>query len=368
MPLLPETDAAREGTEAHAILEALLIFGGPRGDFPRDMYAACQVVVEYVSQFPKEEGWLLYSEVELDPSSYMGSEFDGGTADLVLHNQASRHAVVVDFKYGKSHEVLVTHNPQLLAYAAGVEALVDQEVKTFDLVIIQPRIWFGPKIKTWCLTRDEIIDEWVLIHSRILESHGDKTRTPSKDACLGCRAKFNCEERLKNQKEVIVAAKEPMNPTITNMTVAQISELLDTRDTMVALYKDLEEESQRRIKAGVDVPGWKLVAGSGRRSWNLEDDEAVIKKLMGMKVPKADCQVVKALSPAQAEKLTCLTKKQQVNLQKFIQAGESKPKLVTESTTGEAIVYDCSQAFADMQTEQAAPNEQAPVAPESLFL
>jgi hypothetical protein len=49
------------------------------------------------------------------------------------------------------------------------------------------------------------------------------------------------------------------------------------------------------------VEGVRLVEGRNNRSWNIED-EAILKKFSGLKIPKAYHHTKKVPSPAQLEK------------------------------------------------------------------
>jgi len=330
-----------------------------------DIRPAVKGALDYVLNITKEGGWRLATEIKLDPTRIFGEEGHGGTADIVLSKD--NHLIIIDYKHGESREVLANGNKQLLAYAAGAIEDIDGEVEFITLVIIQPRIWFGPKIKTWALFLPAIKTEWALIAARLKEIKGSAIKTPTAEACFGCRAKLICQSRLRHVEEATMEAFQEVNGAgggINALSDPQIAAFLDTQASMKSVYADIEEEATLRIKAGKIIPGWKMVAGRGARKWAL-DDETMKTKLKNMKVPKSVYLVSQLVSPAQAEKLECLSDKQLVNLKGMVSKQEGAPKLVTESTTGDAIVYDCGAAFADLPSTEC--QDLAP-STESLFM
>jgi hypothetical protein len=64
------------------------------------------------------------------------------------------------------------------------------------------------------------------------------------------------------------------------------------------LFSELYARAEVRAVEGVS-----LVEGRNQRSWNIED-EAILKKFSGLKIPKAYHHTKKVLSPAQLTKLT----------------------------------------------------------------
>ena len=362
LPSLPPSQRQLDGDRAHLALQGVLDGSLQLDGVVDDIRPAVKVAVDYVLNITKEGGWKLATEIKLDPSRIFKEEGHGGSADIVLTKDDN--LIVIDYKHGESREVLANGNKQLLAYAAGA---VTDDIKLLSLVIIQPRIWFGPKIKEWNLDKGDIQEEWAKIAARLKEIKGSVIKTPTAEACFGCRAKLICQSRLRHVEEVTMDAFQEVNGAgggISALSDPQIAAFLDTQASMKSVYADIEEEANLRIKAGKTIPGWKLVAGRGARKWAL-DDETMEKKLKNMKIPKNIYLVSKLVSPAQAEKLDCLSDKQIKNLKGMVSIKEGSPKLVTESTTGDAIVYDCGAAFADLPSTEC--QDQAPSA-ESLFM
>lgn len=102
------------------------------------------------------------------------------------------------------------------------------------------------------------------------------------------------------------AASDPA--TMSNDRIRQI---LEAAPLLRQLIESVEEEAMRRLKAGIDVPGLKVVNGRGSRKWSLPEDQ-IAEKLKGMQLPKDVIWQTKLISPAQIEKATWKNRKGEV--------------------------------------------------------
>ena len=126
------------------------------------------------------------------------------------------------------------------------------------------------------------------------------------------------------------------------------------------MLEAVEKEALRRIESGHNVGGLKVVRTAGRRSWSYPEDE-MADKLKRMSIPKAAMYVTKLVSPAQVEKLSWEKKdgstKQLSDRQLKTLAGEYVKKssgglkVVPEADHGEAVVFDVSPMFENVEQE-----------------
>jgi hypothetical protein len=146
------------------------------------------------------------------------------------------------------------------------------------------------------------------------------------------------------------------------MSGEELRKFLDAAPLVEALLKSIKEEAKRRLDKGIPVPGYKMVRGRGSRAWALPEEE-MIKKLGpgGMNIPKGALFVTELVSPAQAEKLTWVSKDEQKSLTKrqienmnkeYVITKQGAPTLVPESDPREPIVNDATGLF-DAITVQA---------------
>lgn len=246
------------------------------------------------------------------PLTSMTGEVDGeGTADALIIGTGDE-MVLIDAKFGRGVDVPVEENRQLMMYAIG--ALDKHElwdiVKKVYLVISQPRLYDKPK--EWITTVDQLkaFKDEVMEAACRVESH-PTTYVPSDKACKFCKAKSKCPA-LSNMVSDInlngfdggeesadeVLAKEGGQITIEN---DKLGELMTRIPLIESWIKSIRAEVERRLLAGEDVRGWKLVQGKkGNREWADEDlTERLLKKA---KVKETDMYTKKLVSVAAAEK------------------------------------------------------------------
>ena len=153
-----ETEAAAEGTAAHALCEhKLRKMLKLRSRKPTSKYDCDEMdeytdgYVEFVSeqiaqakQFCKDP--LVLIEQKLDFSCYVPDGF--GTGDCLVVADHLLH--IIDFKYGMGVLVDAVENPQMMLYALGAIRLFDSlyEIDTVSMSIYQPR---RDNVSTWTI-------------------------------------------------------------------------------------------------------------------------------------------------------------------------------------------------------------------------
>ena len=104
--------------------------------------------------------------------------------------------------------------------------------------------------------------------------------------------------------------------------------------------KAIRAEVERRLLAGVDIPGHKLVEGRrGARAWaNAEEVEAALK---AMRLKVEQMYDLKLISPTTAEKLAkagAIGPRQWPKLQDMITQADGKPSVAPASDKRPALV------------------------------
>ena len=353
LPDLP-SKYSEEGDIAHELLEALVGQGHrPKGylDYP-GMYTSVKVAVDWVNKHI-EDGYKLYCEVRVYPSSWLGRDDTKGYADIVLVK--GDHAIVADYKHGVGTVVDPIGNTQLLALAAGV--VVDPTIhqpgsgtSSVSLVIIQPRAIRTESIRSWDLSMEELREECDVIKAGLAAMV--PWATSAGPQCKHCKARMGCPARTGAYNNLEVEANE-MRSSGEEPSAELLAGILDRAPFTRAFLDDMAQLASARISQGVAVPGYKLIKGVGRRKWGLEDEE-LMKKFKSMKLTLDECAPRKLGSPAQIEKIEKLTIKQRANLTKLWCSTTGKDKLVVETAAGEALVFDSSEAFADFTEAEEA--------------
>ena len=283
---LPEEEStyAAEGTLAHELAALLLsaragVFKGSQMEFNAtldrittnplysdEMLEHCEAYVSYVL----DKGGEVLIEHSYDLTKYIPLSF--GTADATNLGKAVIH--VTDFKYGAGVRVGATANKQMMCYGLGAyEAAAKKGFKpeTVSLSIFQPRVG-GPS--SWDISVSDLL-KWAEEEAKpkaTLAIAGAGDFVPGKH-CQFCKARTSC----KAYYDRFVDLKNIQDKRI--MTAADVATVLTYGPLVSSWVKKVEEENTAKMEKGEKIPGFKLVAGRGRRSFRNEDD--VVDILLG---------------------------------------------------------------------------------------
>jgi len=144
-----ESEAAKEGTAAHALCEHKLKRAlkrrskRPVSDYDSDEMEECTdayvdfVMEQYEAAKQVCKDPIVLIEQHLDFSNYVTDGF--GTGDCVIISDDKLH--IVDFKYGMGVLVEAEDNPQMKLYALGALELYDAlyDILKVSMTIFQPR-------------------------------------------------------------------------------------------------------------------------------------------------------------------------------------------------------------------------------------
>ena len=339
---------AAEGTAAHDLAEQCLQ-GKVNADtylndnvsgftVDHEMVEAVQLYLNYVRDQP---GTLLI-EKRVDFSPWVPGGF--GTSDAIILHEGT--ATVVDLKYGKGVKVDAEDNPQAMLYALGALNEYDFlfDCDTFKLVIVQPRI---DHISEWEISRNDLMAwaEDVVKPAAGLAMESDlAAAVPGEKQCRFCKAKPVCralaEQNLKTATEGFTVVGDPLElKHIAKLSNDEIAALIPQLNTLTDWAKALEAHALHQMEIGVEIPGYKLVAGRSIRKWRDEEDaEAALRE----KLKVADIFTKKLISPTQAEK--ALGKRHEILNEHCIKP-EGKPALAPVSGKRPALEINPTEGF-----------------------
>ena len=159
-----ETEAAAEGTAAHALCEHKLRralkmqsrkpiskYDCEEMDTHTDNYV--QFVLETIAQAKEHcADPIINIEQRLDFSCYVPHGF--GTGDCIIIADKTLH--IIDFKYGQGVLVEAEQNPQMMLYALGALRIYDTlyDIEDVAMTIYQPR---RENISTWTITVSDLL-------------------------------------------------------------------------------------------------------------------------------------------------------------------------------------------------------------------
>lgn len=324
----PDTssEAAKEGTEAHALAEKKVI-AWLKGDHAqeasdRSMEEAVTAYRDYIisiSETERRKGGLggVMVERRLDLSRWIPGGF--GTSDACIVSE--RHLHIVDLKYGKGVKVDARNNSQMRLYALGAidELWPLYEFDSVTMHIFQPRL---DNVSTETMTVAELL-EWgekikPLAH---LAYQGQGVQKPG-SWCKFCRAQAVCKARADRMFAVIDGRQ-----SAELLSLDDVAGLLPDLDDVISWAKSVQEYAFNKALAGETITGYKLVEGRSVRE--ITDKDAMAKRL------KADgYKDEEIFKPVQLNGLTALEKligKKAFaeNYASFICKPKGKPTLVS---------------------------------------
>ena len=272
-----ETEAAAEGTAAHALCEhklrrALKLqsrrkpisrYDSDEMDMHTDSYV--QFVLETLAEVRRHcADPLINIEQRLDFSCYVPDGF--GTGDCIIIGDKIMH--IIDFKYGQGVLVEAEHNPQMMLYALGALCLFDSlyDIEEVAMTIYQPRrenisTWTIPvaELKTWA--ENELVPKARLAY----EGKGEYRPGPW---CTFCKAAVKCRARA--EEKLRLAQYEFAKPPL--LTDTEIEDILGKLDDLTRWAEEIKTYAQdAALNHGKQWHGYKVVEGRSVRKYSNED-------------------------------------------------------------------------------------------------
>lgn len=295
-----ESEWAKEGTAAHEAAahclehkkDAWEIFGETFNEtiVSQEMVEAIETYLAVVRPLEVPTAKVYHEYLFHEPTVHpqFGGTVDHGTAtDSLL--------TITDFKYGEGQVVEVEENPQIMYYAYGL-LLRHPSVRRVALRIVQPRAFHpdGP-VRRWVTTADHI-HGWV---SDLLVPAMQKAEAGgSLDAgkwCRFCPAKLVCPLL----KATFEAAANYDAKAVNQFDDKALGREWKQLETVQMYMKAVREETEKRLRAGKDLGGPKLVPAKTDRIYKPEAEE-IFSQALGDEA----FEPRKMRSPAQMEKVS----------------------------------------------------------------
>lgn len=273
-----ETDAAAEGTAAHALCEHKLRRAlkmrskkpiSPYDCDEMDAYtdAYVEFVMEALAEAKREcKDPLVLIEQKLDFSCYVPDGY--GTGDCLIVADKLLH--IIDFKYGQGVLVDAEQNPQMMLYALGALRLFDSlyDITEVSMSIFQPR---RENVSTWTISVDDLLDwaENTLKPKAELAFKGEGEYTPG-SWCQFCKAAVKCRARA--EAKLQLARYEFAMPPL--LSDEEIEDILLKLDDLTKWANEITAYAQdAAVNHGKVWRGFKLVESRTNRRYT--DEEAV---------------------------------------------------------------------------------------------
>lgn len=271
-----ETEAAAEGTAAHALAEHKLRKAlKMRSTRPVSKYDSDEMemytdgYLEFVLEAIEEARQdcpdpKVLIEQRLDFSCYVPDGF--GTGDCLIVADKLLH--IIDLKYGQGVLVNAEENPQMMLYALGALRIFDclYDIETVSMTIYQPR---RENVSTWVISVAELRDwaEKTLKPKAELAFKGEGEYCPG-SWCQFCKAAVKCRARA--DAKLQLAKYEFARPPL--LSDAEIGDILSKLEDLTKWANELMAYAQdAAVNHGKQWPGYKLVESRTNRKYTDED-------------------------------------------------------------------------------------------------
>ena len=281
-----ETEAAKEGTAAHALCEhklrrALKLqskkpvspYDSEEMDIHIDGYV--QFVLETIAEARKIcADPIINIEQRLDFSCYVPDGF--GTGDCVIISDQTLH--IIDFKYGRGVLVEAENNPQMMLYALGALHVYDSlyDIEEVAMTVYQPR---RENISTWTISVSEL-KAWAnnTLRPKAQLAYEGKGEYIPGPWCTFCRAAVKCRARA--EEKLRLAQYEFAKPPL--LTDTEIEEILGKLEDLTKWANEIQAYAlDAALNHGKEWQGWKLVEGRSNRKYTDENAVAAAAKQAG---------------------------------------------------------------------------------------
>ena len=282
------SEAAREGTAAHALCEHKLKRAlhmrsrRPASDYDSDEMEECTdayvdfVMEQYETAKQVCEDPVILIEQRLDFSCYVPDGF--GTGDCLIISDDRLH--IIDFKYGMGVLVEAEDNPQMKLYALGALAVYDAlyDIREVSMTIFQPR---RENVSTWTIPVEDLKDwaENELKPRAKMAYDGEGEYLPG-EWCTFCRAAVRCRARAE-EKLKLAQTEFRMPPLLTD---AEIEDILAVLPDLTKWANEIAAYAlDAALNHGKEWNGFKVVEGRSVRKYRDEAAVAEAAKEAGYK-------------------------------------------------------------------------------------
>lgn len=282
------SEAAREGTAAHALCEHKLKRAlhmrsrRPVSDYDSDEMEECTdayvdfVMEQYEAAKQVCEDPVILIEQRLDFSCYVPDGF--GTGDCLIISDDRLH--IIDFKYGMGVLVEAEDNPQMKLYALGALAVYDAlyDIREVSMTIFQPR---RENVSTWTIPVEDL-KAWAeneLKPRAKMAYDGEGEYLPG-EWCTFCRAAVRCRARA--EEKLKLAQTEFRMPPL--LTEAEIEDILAVLPDLTKWANEITAYAlDAALNHGKEWNGFKVVEGRSVRKYRDEAAVAEAAKEAGYK-------------------------------------------------------------------------------------
>lgn len=277
----PPTDETLEGDAAHWVaMQMALGHTIAEGTKAPNGWVVDDEMIEggevYCEALESREGIPGVAEMKV-PITRIHPKLCGGTPDFRQYSEPNQRLRVTDYKYGHKY-VEEFMNWQLIAYAAGIMEYfsLPEDLITLELVVVQPRCYSASPIRTWTIKATDLRAHINHAFYRVQEALEGTPETTTGPECLYCPAREVCDT-LRSNASAWIEYSGGLGATPHNAgDLGRELRLLHTAiDRLKARASGLEEMATFKLKAGEQVPFYKLGQTNPRQTWTAPAQEVL---------------------------------------------------------------------------------------------
>ena len=380
---------AREGTAAHELAAMVLEdVGAHAKDYigkkiryddhgEEVLWEVTPEMAEHVDDYvnfvrERAQGKILHVERKLGIGHITGEPNATGTSDVVIIDCDQEAIEVIDLKFGMGVRVDAENNEQMQFYALGALHEYDliYDLSWVTMIIHQPRL---NHVSEWHISTHELEQfgyvaavkakdvSVAITHQGQLDTWVDDYLNPGEKQCRFCKAKATCPALLADMSEIVsgsVASADDFAQFLPQTVDSQSGDnYLPMAMAKVGMVEDwckaVRAEVERRLLAGKQVDGYKLVEGRrGNRAWR--DDAEVEKLFKSFRLKQEEMYEFKLISPTKADKVLQANPKRLAKVEALVTRSEGKLSVAPATDKRpQVVVSPISEDFRGLfQTEE----------------
>lgn len=303
-PVRPSDEYAKEGNDAHDVLEAAVkngvrnaktahhdyssVFMYDLNTLTNQFYFSIQVALDHIYSILDEYSQYepqVWVESYVDPPLPSAPGEAGGYCDVCIYIEQLGLLFVIDYKHGAGVTVSAKDSKQIKQYGAGFlyeeHAKVDPaKVNEVILTIVQPRGQHPDGlIREHSVTPYELYEYLLELDDKVQAcEREDAPLNPGETQCMFCDARTLCPAREAQALQGAVATFSQIRdftpdtlPSPGAMDMDRLGLIRYHAPQLRKWLKDVDDHCEELARGGHHVPGAKLVQTQARRKYYGED-------------------------------------------------------------------------------------------------
>ena len=317
--------------------------------------------------------FIVHSELKVFPLRLGRFDIEG-TTDVAIETDS--YVENIDYKHGAGVAVEVQNNRQMQIYGVGTMDTLGTDELPLVTTIVQPRAQHPDGIIRSVLYQPADIavftQEIAEAAARTDDPNAPFNPVDEPEVCGWCRGKATCKAIADKALEAAQAVFSDISQTNTSeiqqnvlrepkeLSLEQVRMILENASLITGWVGAVQKFAKDQMLAGIDIPGFKLIAGRRSRKWDLSEEELEkllrsMKRTDRKKVTIDDVYERKVRTPAGMEKTLkgLLSDTNWGKIKEHIVVSEGSPQIAPATSSKPAISVKAEEVFKDVSSTKA---------------